>query len=162
MIGPRPRIWYGAGTGLRSQGWDCARTAVVHEAEALALGILEVDPEAPVALDEAAVRDAVCVEAAGPPVRASSPRDPQGRAGDAVRAPPLAADGPVEEGEVGSRRSQAVRVEQVIGAHVVLVDGLLDEAHAERLRVERMVARRIRRHGREMMDPGELHDALHV
>jgi hypothetical protein len=66
-------------------------------------------------------------------------------------------DRPVEEGDVAARRGLAVGVEEVIRARVVLVDGLLDEAHAERARVEVVVAAGVGRDGRQVVDAGELH-----
>jgi hypothetical protein len=46
----------------------------------------------------------------------------------------------------------------VIGADIVLVDGLLDEPETQGLRVEAVVARRVGGDGGEMMDAGELHE----
>jgi hypothetical protein len=46
----------------------------------------------------------------------------------------------------------------VVGAGVVLVHGLLDETHAERARVEIVVAPGVGGDRGEMMDAGELHD----
>jgi hypothetical protein len=74
-----------------------------------------------------------------------------------VRAPPLALHRPVEEGEIGAGRREPVGVEQVVGTDVVLVHGFLDEPHAEDARVEGMVARRVCRDGRQVVDAGELH-----
>ena len=54
--------------------------------------------------------------------------------------------------------ASAVGVEQVIGADVVLVDGLLDQPQAERCGIELQVAGRVGGDGGEMMDAGELHD----
>ena len=55
---------------------------------------------------------------------------------------------------------QRVGIEQVIGADVVLVDGLLHQPHAERAGVEAHVARRIGGDRGQMMDAGELHGVL--
>ena len=57
-------------------------------------------------------------------------------AGDGVVAPFFGACRQVEESDVGAGRAIAVGIEQVIGADVVLVDGLLDQPHAERLGIE--------------------------
>src|SRR3954466_11633907 len=60
---------------------------------------------------------------------------------------------------VGARSGtlRRVGVEQVVGAHVVLVHGLLDQPHPERAGVEGVVFRGLRRDGGEVMDAGEVH-----
>jgi hypothetical protein len=50
-----------------------------------------------------------------------------------VRAAFLARRRPVEEGEIGARPRLAVGIKQVIRGNIVLVDGLLDQPHAEHL-----------------------------
>ena len=147
--------WHGAAVPRVS----LARAAVIHEAEALAFGILEIEPEASVALVDALMGDALRVEALLPPCKRLLAVHPQGRVDDAVGSPPLAPGREIEEGEVGAGRRDAVRIEEVIGAHIVLVDGLLDQPHAERLRVEGVVAGRIGRDGGEVVDTGKLHGA---
>ena len=42
----------------------------------------------------------------------------------------------IKEGEIGAGRRFPVGIEEVIGADIVLVDGLLDQAHAERAGIE--------------------------
>ena len=93
-------------------------------------------------------------------MQSASPVHPQGRVDDAVGAAPLALGREVEECEVGAGGRHAVCIEQVIGAHVVLVDGLLDEPHSQSLRVEGVVARRIGRDGGEMVNSSQLHGAF--
>ena len=84
-------------------------------------------------------------------------RHAERRAGDRVGAAALGRGRPVEEGDVGPRRTETVGIEEVIGADVVLVDGLLDQPEAEDARVEIDVLRRLGRDRREVMDAGELH-----
>ena len=135
VIGPRPRIWCSAGTGLRSQGAPRPRRRR-RPAEALALGVLEVERRAAVALG-----DRRCCTPSSSRRRATS----RGVASPATRRPVRAIacvprrsrrDRPVEEGQVGAGRRHAVGVEQVVGADVVLVDGLLHQPHAQRVGVE--------------------------
>ena len=138
-------------------GISFARAAVVDQAEALAFRILEIERQAAVALGDLAGLHAGCVEVLLPPLEALRARDAQAGAGDRMRAALLGRRRPVEEGEVGAGPRQRVGVEQVIGAGVVLVDGLLDHPHAHRAGVEALVARRVGRNRGQMMDAGELH-----
>ena len=133
--------------------------AVVDEAEALAFEILEIERRPAVALADLLLRHAEGDEPLPPPGKRAGSGHAQARAHDAARAAPLAADRPVEKGQVGARRRETVGVEQMVGADIVLVDGLLDETHAERLRIEAVVLRCLRGNGREMMDAGEMHES---
>ena len=132
-----------------------ARAGIVDQAQALAFRIFEVERQPPVAFGDLAALDAVLVEMGDPPVQPA--RDAQRRAGDRMRAAPLRRRRPVEEGDVGARACQPVGVEEVIGADVVLVHGLLDQAHAEHALVEAAVAGRIGGNRGQMVDAGELH-----
>src|SRR4051794_3802844 len=132
-------------------------TTVVNQTEALTLKVLKVERPASVPLHDVAVRNTLFHEAPLPPAQAILASDAQPCARDAARAAPLGCHWPVEEGQVSARCRPPVRIEQVVGAGVVLVHRLLDQAHAERARVEGVVAWRIGGDGREMMDPGELH-----
>jgi hypothetical protein len=58
----------------------------------------------------------------------------------------------IEEGEIGAGIGFAVGVEQVIGADVVLVDGLLDQPHAEQPGVKGQVLPRLRRDRGQVMN----------
>jgi hypothetical protein len=136
-----------------------AFSAVVHEAEPLALRIFEIEELSPVAFRDRIVRHTERGETLLPPGEALPPRDAQARAHDTVGAAPLTSDRPVEKGEVGARRGETVRVEQVIGADVILVDRLLDEPHAERGRVEGVIAGGIGGQGGEVVDAGQVHVA---
>ncbi len=134
-----------------------ALAAVIDQAQALALRILEVERHAAVALDDIAVRDAQIHEAGLPPGQRVLSRDPQTGAADAVNTAPFTRDWKVEEGQVRPGRCHAVAIEQVIGAWVVLVDRLLDQAHAERLRIERDILRCPCGQRRQMMQAFQLH-----
>src|SRR3954451_743441 len=137
-----------------------AGAAVIDEAEALPLEILEVERLAHVALDDVAVSDAFLFEALLPPLQTLLAGDTQPSARDAVRTSLLGLHRPVEEGDVGAGCRLAVGVEQMISAGVVLVHRLFDEAHAERAREEVEVARRVAGNGCEMVDAGDLHCPL--
>ena len=58
---------------------------------------------------------------------------------------------PRKERQVGAWPSFGVRVEQVIGAGIVLIDALLDEAHAEHARIEVEIFLRRARYGGDVM-----------
>ena len=66
--------------------------------------------------------------------------------------------GPGEEGEVRARMTFRVRVEEVVRARIVLIDALLDEAHAEHARVEVQVLLGRPGDGGDVMETA---DALH-
>jgi hypothetical protein len=55
VIGPSPRIWCSAGTGLFSHGWRLL-AVVGDEAEPLALGVFEVEHRSAVEVCDLAVR----------------------------------------------------------------------------------------------------------
>ena len=59
-------------------------------------------------------------------------------------------------------RPDGVGVEEVVGAHVVLVDAPLHQPHAQRLRVEAIVVADVGGDGGEVVDAGEIHVALAV
>ena len=122
-IGPRPRIWMllrhrAAVPGCRR----IAGAAVVDEREPLALGILESQGQPAVALEDLAVRDLGFVEALRPPFQRGFTVHAQAGADDAARAAALARHGPVEKGQVGAGAALRVGIEQVVRAHVVLID----------------------------------------
>ena len=94
----------------------------------------------------------------GPPFEGGFAPDAKAGADDGMGAAPFTAHGPVQAGNGGSGPAQALGIEQVVGAGVVLVHGALDEAHAENLRVEGVVARRVGGDGGQVMDAGESGD----
>src|SRR5690606_37821615 len=126
------------------------------EAEALSLAVLEIEAGAAAGIADLAGPDLLFGKAGLPPFERGEAGDAQAGARDAVGAAPLVADRPVEEGEVRAGRGQAVGIEEMVGAVVVLVDGLLDEAQAEDLRVEAQVLRRVRGDRRQVVDACEL------
>ena len=138
-----------------------AGAAVVDRGEALALGVLEVERHAAVALDDAAVLHALLVEALLP-TSAALPRrrraEPCGRCCGCRAA--RGATGQSKKVMSVPGVACAVGVEQVVGAHVVLVHGLLHQPHAERAGVEVVVAPGVGGDGGEMVDAGELHDRV--
>ena len=143
VIGPRPRIWNASGTGLRSQGWNGHRCR--HRPPASGAGLPDPRSRAGAARPPPAPG-----RAARPPRRGARSSSP------APRWP--ATRRPVRTMEWVPRRSRptgqsknvrsvpgaarAVRIEQVVGARIVLVDGLLDQPQPEHARVEVEVAAR--------------------
>src|SRR5438132_3638003 len=101
-------------------------TTVVNQAEALPLKVRKVERPASVSLHDVAVRDTLFHEAPLPPAQAILASNAQPCARDTARAAPLGCHRPVEEGQVSARCRSSVRIEQVVGAGVVLVHGLLD------------------------------------
>ncbi len=63
----------------------------------------------------------------------------------------------IEEGEIGAGIGLSVGVEQMIGADVVLVDGLLDQPHAEQAGIKGQIFARFCRNRGQMVNPRQLH-----
>src|ERR1044072_133753 len=99
-----------------------ARAAVIDQAQALALRILEVEREAPIALGDLACFRARGAEMLLPPLEAFRAGNAQRGASERMRATLLARRRPIEEGEVGAGPRQRVGIEQMVRAGVVLVD----------------------------------------
>jgi len=97
------------------------------------------------------------VNRAGPKGEGLGAGDAQRAAGNSLGAAPFWPDRPIEEGEVGARAGEAISVEQVVGADIILVDRLLHQPHAEDAGVEIVVARRIGRDRGQVMDSVKLH-----
>ena len=133
-----------------------AGAPIVDEREPLALRILEVERQPAVALRDLAGAHAELAQPRLPVVERVGAGHAQRRARDRARPARLRGHRPVEEGEVGSGRPLRVGVEQVIGTHVVLVDGALDEPHAQRPGIEVMVVPDLRRDRRQMVDSLQL------
>ncbi len=96
VIGPRPRIWCSAGTGLFSHGWAGARpSSSADEREALALRVFEVERGPAVTVDDRAVRNAEPAESFVPIAKAFRAGDAHSCPHDAVRAAPLARQRPI-------------------------------------------------------------------
>jgi hypothetical protein len=147
--------------GAALPGVGLALPAIVDEAEALAFEILEIEGEPPVTLNDPVTAHVEAVEAILPPLQGLLAVHAQGGLRDAVGAPPLALHGPVEEGDVRAGGRLRVRIEQMIGADIVLIDRLLHEAQTQRLGVEGMIAARVCGDGGQMVNSGQLHGALH-
>src|SRR6185295_10174012 len=125
-IGPRPRIWCSTGTGLRSHG--------------------EAVPTPPSSTSTSRL------EAIPPVAQRLFTRDAQARARDRIGSAPLGGGREIEEGEIGAGIGFAVGIEQVIGADVVLVDGLIDQPHAKQAGVEGQIVPGFRRDRGQMMN----------
>jgi hypothetical protein len=104
-----------------------AGAAVVDQRQALAFRILEQDRGAAVARLDAAMLYACAGQPLRPPVETVRAGDAERGADDRIGAAALGRGRPVEEGQVGARRAEAVGVEEMIGGDIVLIDGLLDQ-----------------------------------
>src|SRR5262249_49335611 len=135
-------------------GKRLARAAVVDQAETLTFGVFEVEREAAVTLGDLARFRAGLTEALLPPRQAFRSGNAQAGARDRMRGAALGWRRPVEERDVGAGPRERVGVEQMVGAGVVLVDGLLHHAHAHRAGVEALVASCVGRDRGEMMNAG--------
>src|SRR5690606_18776020 len=69
----------------------------------------------------------------------------------------LGPDRPIKERQICSRRGLTIRIKEVIGAGIILVHGLLDEAQPQRFGVETLVAWCVGGNRRQMVDAGQLH-----
>ena len=83
--------------------------------------------------------------------------DAQAGAGNAVGPAPLGGGRKIEEGKIGAGIGLRIRVKQMVGADVVLVDGLLDQPHAEQAGIKCQILARFGGNRRQMMNPGQLH-----
>ena len=101
--------------------------------------------------------DATLVEPLQPPGERFPPHA-QGGADDAAGAAALARRRPVEEGQVGARTALRIRIEEVIRADIVLIDGALHQPHAEGLGVEAAVVADFRGNRGQVVDAEQLHD----
>ena len=72
----------------------------------------------------------------------------------------LWANRPIEKRNIRTGRGFAVGEEEVIGAHIVLINRFLDQTQAKKLRVEIMIAFGVGRNSRQMMNALKLHNAL--
>ena len=134
-----------------------SRAAVVDQHQPLALAVLERQRQPAVDLDDIAGHAAGLLQAIAPVAETCFAGDAQAGARNRVGAAPLRGRREIEEGEVGAGIGLAVGVEQMIGADVVLVDGLLDQPHAEQAGVKRQILARFRRDRGQMVNSGQLH-----
>ena len=135
----------------------CVRIRFRAEAQALALPVFEIERQAAVPRGGSDVRHALGLEPSSPPRQAGFAAQPQSGAHDAAGATLLRRRRPVKEGDVGPGRSPAVRVKQMIGRDIILVDGFLYQSESEGLGKESKVSRHFCSDGREMVDSRELH-----
>ena len=124
----------------------------IDELEPLSFRIQQRQGRPSVDVLQPAVLDFVLIQPALPPVQgaaiayAERDRADAGVAGTGGRRLR-----PVEERDVGSRMAQLVRIEEVVGGYVVLVDGFLDQAQTEDSRVEVDVVSCAPGNGRDMV-----------
>ena len=126
--------------------------AIVDQHQPLALAVLERQRQPAVDLDDIAGHGAGLFQAIPPVAEGLFARDAQARARDRIGSAPLGGGREIEEGEIGAGIGFAVGIEQVIGADVVLVDGLLDQPHAEQAGVKGHIVPRLRRDRGQMMN----------
>ena len=107
------------------------RAAVVDQHQPLAFAVLERQRQPAVDFDDLAGDAAGRLQAVAPVAEAVFAGDAQAGARDRIAAAPLRGGRKIEEGQIGAGIGFAVGVEQVIGADIVLVDGLLDQPHAQ-------------------------------
>ncbi len=124
---------------LRSHGEAVPAPPVVDQHQTLALAVLERQGQPAVDLDQLAGHAAGLLQPVPPVSQAVLAGDAQAGAGNAVGPAPLGRGGKIEEGEIGAGTGVSVGIEQMIGADVVLVDGLLDQPHAEQPGIERQI-----------------------
>jgi hypothetical protein len=139
---------------IPGSGW-ITRATIVDQGESLTLGILESEDVPVVPFEDVSVRDLVFLQPLCPPFQRGLPIHTQAGPHDAARAAAFARHGPVEEREVGAWVTLRVGIEEVVRAHVILVDGPLHQPHPKRLRIEAMVLLDSRGNRGEMVDAGE-------
>ncbi len=130
--------------------------SIIGQTQALTLRVLEIKHCATSNLEYITSFDAFLLEVVAPPVEAFNAIYTQSGAGNAMRAAPFSLPWPVEEGDIGAGRGQPISVKQMVGTGVVLIDGLLDEAKAERVGIEAPVAGCVCGDCCQMMQPCEL------
>jgi hypothetical protein len=130
---------------------------VIHQRQALPLTILEFERQSPVLHGRRPVLHSELIESLGPVVKSVRPIDPQSRSRDRASAAPFPRHGPVEEGDICSRASERIRVEQVVGGHVILVHAALDQSHSQRLGEEPLVLPNLCGNRGEMVYPKKIH-----
>src|SRR5665811_1391225 len=147
-------------------GSDWRVVAVAHQGEALALTIAERQHAPTEAILHIVMIDVERVESRFPEAQAVIRRHSEG---DLVDLPAAGMVAPrtrdIEKRQVGAGISNAVGEKEVVDGDVILVDGFLDDAHAERLRVEIDGALGIGGDGADVMNSGEgsvwsFHDGL--
>ncbi len=92
-----------------------------------------------------------------PPLERLEPADAQMSSRNRPGAPALWLHRPIEKCEIGSWGSFRICVEQVVGAHVVLVYRALYQPHPKRLCVEAVILSNTRRDRGHVVKSGQLH-----
>ena len=159
-IGPRPRIWCSAGTGLFSHGDADPAPPSSTSTRRWPSPSSNGSVSRPSTSIDVAGHAAGLLQPVAPKAKAFLAGDAQAGARNAVGAAPLGRGRKIEEGEIGAGIGLAVGVEQMIGADVVLVDGLLDQPHAEQAGVKRQIFARFGGNRGQMMNSGQLHRDL--
>ena len=129
-----------------------ARAAVVNQHQTLPFIVLERQRQPAVDFHDLAGDAAGRPQAVAPVAKTVFAGDAQAGARDRIAAAPLGGGRKIEEGQVGAGIGFAVGVEQVVGADVVLVDGLLDQPHAQNTPITRQILARFGRNRGEVMD----------
>src|SRR5689334_20544595 len=97
----------------------------------LPLRILERQYRAFIANLDAFMRNLKAVKALYPPVKCLAAIDTERDGSNRARALAVGTSrGPVKECQVEARFASFISVEKVIGANIILIDGLFDETHA--------------------------------
>jgi hypothetical protein len=138
-----------------------AHAAVIDQRKPLPLGIFDIQRQAAIALGDLAGGDAQLAQMLRPPCQRIEPGNAQMRAYNRVAATSLARHRPVEEGQIRSWAAQRIGVEQMVGAHVVLIHRTLYEPHPELLRVEQVILANLCRNCGKVMNAGQVHGMLH-
>ena len=126
---------------------------VVDQAQRLSFGVAEVDHCTATPLLNGRMRDIQLVEAFDPPLERFTSTNTETGSTDTVVSMTLRRRiRPIEECEVAARGPFCIRVEQMVGTDVILVNGLFDQAHSEYLRVKMKVCRRISRNSGDVMN----------
>ena len=137
-------------------GMNLARI-ISDEGQALAFRILEGQRQPASLFGDRIVLHAQFRKAGFPVIQGIVIGHTEASAADRMGAAMFGANGPVEEGDIGTGRAGAIGVEQVIGRGVVLVDGFLDQAETKGLRIEIVVAGRAGGDGGQVVKAFEVH-----
>ena len=135
----------------------CADAAVIHQHQPLAFAVFKGKRQPSVDFADIAAVSAGLLQAIAPVPQTFLAGDAQAGAGNAVGSTPFRRGRKIEESEVGAGIGFAVGIEQMIGADVVLIDGLLDQPHAEQAGVKGQIFTRFRGNRGQMVNPLQLH-----
>ena len=113
--------------------------AVVDQYQTLAFAVLKRQRQPAVDFSDTAGVAAGLLQPIAPVGQALVAGDAQGGPRNAVGAALLRGRREIEEGQIRAGIGLAVRIEQVVGADIILVDGLLHQPHAEQAGVKRQI-----------------------